>query len=275
MRIDGKSIADNILKEVDGKVKSLSIAPKLKIILIGKDDASKIYVKVKTKACEKVGIDCEVITLPDTVVESEIIELIKKLNADASVNGILVQLPIPKHLNEETVVNAVTPSKDVDGLTLYNQGKLYSSSGSNIGNDFFIPATPQAVIKVLESIDINLEGKHAVIIGRSNLVGKPLAMLLLQRNCTVTICHSKTADLKKHTIEADIVISAVGKKDLVGADYVKKGVIAIDVGITRFENKLYGDFSSDVADVAEYITPVPGGVGPVTVACLLSNIVNL
>lgn len=265
--IDGKKLADEIKANLKQEISKLNEKPGLAAILVGNDPASELYVSSKHKACEEVGIYSEVHKIPASTNEKELIDLIKKLNSDKKIHGILLQLPLPKQFDEQKIIDTICPKKDVDGLTTWNMGRLF------IGLDAFIPATPKGVIKLIESTGINFEGKTAVVIGRSNLVGKPVSFLLQQKNCTVTMCHSKTANLSEETKRADILVVAVGKPNLITADMVKKGAVIIDVGINRIEKKIMGDVDfENVKEIAAHITPVPGGVGPVTVACLLENV---
>ena len=266
--IDGKLLSDSIKEKIKVEVSNLKKRPGLAVIIVGDDAASQIYVKNKHKACELVGINSTNYSLDKNIKEVELLNLINKLNTDKTVHGILVQLPLPKHINEEKVINAISPIKDVDCFTKQNVGAM------NIFADYnsILPATPKGCVKLIESTGIDLNGKHAVIIGRSNIVGKPMASLLLQKNCTVTICHSKTMDLKKITKQADILVAAIGKASFVKKDMIKKGTIVIDVGMNRVDGKLYGDVDfENVKKISAFITPVPGGVGPMTIAMLLEN----
>lgn len=269
MLLNGRILSDKIKDEIKLKTKNYLIKPTLAVIQIGDDEASNIYIKTKAKACEYVGINFIHIKFEENTLEQEIVNKIIELNNDSYVNGILLQLPIPLKFNQYKLLNLINKAKDVDGLTDINMGMLFK------GNNNLIPCTPNGIIKLLEEYNIDLEGKHAVVVGRSNLVGKPLAMLLLQKNATVTICHSKTKNLEYFTKQADILISAVGKKDLITKDMVKEDVIVVDVGMNRVDGKLYGDVAfEDIKDIASYITPVPGGVGPMTVAMLLYNVLK-
>ncbi len=242
----------------------------LAVIIVGDDGASKIYVRNKRRACEEVGIESFEYALSENTSESELLELISKLNSDPRVNGILCQLPLPSHINEKNVINAIDPKKDVDAFHPINTGRILT------GDYGFLPCTPAGVIEMLKEKNIPIEGRHCVIVGRSNIVGKPLAMMFLKENATVTVCHSKTKDLKAETLRADILVAATGKAQLITADMVKSGAVVIDVGINRDENgKLCGDvLFSDVEKKASYITPVPGGVGPMTITMLLKNTVK-
>ena len=269
MLLDGKALSDKIKEELAKKVKGYLVKPCLAVIQIGNDEASNIYIKAKEKACDKIGINFIRVKFESDVNEQEVINKIVELNNDNYVNGILLQLPIPPKFNQYKLLNLINKNKDVDGLTDINAGLLFK------GNNNLVPCTPLGIINLLKEYNIEISGKHAVVIGRSNLVGKPLAMLLLQNGATVTLCHSKTVNLKEFTKQADILISAVGKKDLITKDMVKDGVVVVDVGMNRVEGKLYGDVDfENIKDIASYITPVPGGVGPMTVAMLLSNVVK-
>ena len=269
MLLDGKALSDKIKEELAKKVKGYLVKPCLAVIQIGNDEASNIYIKAKEKACDRIGINFIRVKFESDVNEQEVINKIVELNNDNYVNGILLQLPIPPKFNQYKLLNLINKNKDVDGLTDINAGLLFK------GNNNLVPCTPLGIINLLKEYNIEISGKHAVVIGRSNLVGKPLAMLLLQNGATVTICHSKTVNLKEFTKQADILISAVGKKDLITKDMVKEGVVVVDVGMNRVDGKLYGDVDfENIKDIASYITPVPGGVGPMTVAMLLSNVVK-
>lgn len=276
MILDGKLLADlckeGIAEDVQKAKEHYGRAPKLAVILVGDDAASQTYVKNKEKACKKVGIDTETIKLPCDVSEAELQGTIKKLNMDKNVDGVLLQLPLPEALQEETsaFLNMIDPQKDVDGFTLRNKEKFYCDSNSFS----FIPCTPFGILELLQSYQLQIAGKHAVIVGRSDVVGKPLAWMLLQLDATVTVCHSHTHNLAEITKTADILISAVGKPNMITADMVKDGAVVIDVGINRVDGKLCGDVKFDeVEPKAGYITPVPGGVGPMTVTMLLCNTV--
>ena len=269
MLLDGKALSDKIKEELAKKVKGYLVKPCLAVIQIGNDEASNIYIKAKEKACDRIGINFIRVKFESDVNEQEVINKIVELNNYNYVNGILLQLPIPSKFNQYKLLNLINKNKDVDGLTDINAGLLFK------GNNNLVPCTPLGIINLLKEYNIEISGKHAVVIGRSNLVGKPLAMLLLQNGATVTLCHSKTVNLKEFTKQADILISAVGKKDLITKDMVKDGVVVVDVGMNRVEGKLYGDVDfENIKDIASYITPVPGGVGPMTVAMLLSNVVK-
>ena len=273
MIIDGKKISAVLrekLKEKVNKLKSTyNAVPGLTVILVGEDPPSKIYVKNKEKSAIEVGINSEVIRYPDNVEEKVVLNKIKELNKNEKISAILVQLPLPKHIDKRKVIETIDPKKDVDGFHPVNVGNLSS------GYDSTIPCTPLGCYLLIKDTEKNLNGKHAVIIGRSNLNGKPMTQLLLKENCTVTITHSKTKDLKAECKRADIIVAAVGRAKLVKADWVKKDAIVIDVGINKTDSGLVGDVDFDeVSKVAKAITPVPGGVGPMTIACLLSNTVE-
>ena len=271
--LDGKELARKIREELKLKVDKLKengIVPKLAVILVGDDSASKVYVKNKSKACQDVGVEFEEILLDENTSMERLLEIIEKLNNREDINGILLQSPIPKGLNIQEAFEKIHCKKDVDGFNPVNVGKLM------IGEDTFISCTPYGIIKMLEAYNIEIEGKHAVAIGRSNIVGKPLAQCLLQKNATVTICHSKTKNIAEITKTADILISAVGKTNMVTADMVKDGAVVIDVGMNRNEaGKLVGDVDfENVKQKVSYITPVPGGVGPMTIAMLMNNVIK-
>ena len=273
MIIDGKKASAALREELKEKVSKLkstyNTVPGLTVILVGEDPPSKIYVKNKEKSAVEVGINSEVIHYPDNIEEKVVLDKIKELNKNDKVSGILVQLPLPKHIDKRKVIETIDPSKDVDGLHPVNVGNLTS------GYDSTIPCTPLGCYLLIKNTEKNLNGKHAVIIGRSNLNGKPMTQLLLKENCTVTITHSKTKDLKAECKRADIIVAAVGKPKLVKADWVKKDAIVIDVGINKTDTGLVGDVDfEEVSKVAKAVTPVPGGVGPMTIACLLSNTVE-
>lgn len=271
--IDGKELAEKIRKQLrveSDKLKEKGITAKLAVILVGDDAASKIYVKNKSKACNDVGVEFEEILLDATTTMEELLNIIDKLNERKDINGILLQSPIPKGLNIQEAFERIDYRKDVDGFNPVNAGKLM------VGQDCFISCTPYGIIKMLEEYNIEIEGRHAVMIGRSNIVGKPLSQCLLNKNATVTICHSKTKNLAEITKTADILVSAVGRLNMVTADMVKDGVVVIDVGMNRNEQgKLSGDVDfENVKDKASYITPVPGGVGPMTIAMLMNNVIK-
>ncbi|MGI6729453.1 MAG: bifunctional methylenetetrahydrofolate dehydrogenase/methenyltetrahydrofolate cyclohydrolase FolD [Bacilli bacterium] len=271
--LDGKSLSKQIKTELKAKVADLvvksGIKPGLAIVEVGSDPASEIYVRNKIKSANFVGIEARLIKKDESITQEELLKLIDELNADVSVHGIIVQLPLPKHLDERAVIDRIDPDKDIDGFGVLNKGKLFS------GMKCFQPATPLGVIKLLDAYNIPLKGKEAVVVGRSNIVGKPMGMMLLLRDATVTIAHRYTVDLKKITKEADILVVAVGKKNLITADMIKPGAVVVDVGINREGDKIYGDVDFDnVSQVASHITPVPGGVGPLTIAALLANTVE-
>lgn len=267
--IDGKlvskAVKDEVAKEVS-EIKKIGITPCLAVILVGDDPASRVYVNNKKKACEQVGFISEEYVLSADTSMDELLELVDKLNKRADVNGILCQLPLPKHLDEKEVIDAISPLKDVDAFSPINVGKIM------IGDYDFLPCTPAGVMELLRYYNIEVEGKNCVVIGRSNIVGKPMAMLLLHKNGTVTVCHSKTKNVKEICADADILVAAVGKADFVTADMVKEGAVVIDVGMNRKDGKLCGDVKFDeVSEKVSFITPVPGGVGPMTIGMLMKN----
>jgi methylenetetrahydrofolate dehydrogenase (NADP+)/methenyltetrahydrofolate cyclohydrolase len=269
--IDGKAMAMGIRKEVADKVAELKnktgIEPKLTVVLIGEDPASTIYVKNKEKACIETGIKAETLRFPAEIKEEEVVEAVKGINQQKNTHGILVQLPVPKHISEEKIIEAISPEKDVDGLHPINLGMLLKG-----GQPWFVSCTPLGIMEMVLSTGIEIRGKEAVVVGRSNMVGKPTALLLLARHATVTICHSRTADLKGACKRADILVGAVGRPELIKGDWIKKGAVVIDVGINRGEKGMVGDVDFKKAkEVAGYISPVPGGVGPMTIAMLLKN----
>lgn len=271
--IDGKKISQEIKDELKEKVAGLKEQGKnvaLAVIQVGNDPASSVYVNNKKKACAYIGIESLAYELPEETTEQELVELVEKLNADDKVNGILVQLPLPKHINEETIIQSISPKKDVDGFHMQSVGALC------VGAKGYVSCTPLGIIELLKRSGIEIAGKHCVVIGRSNIVGKPMALLLLRENGTVTVCHSRTQDLKEITGQADILVVAIGKPKFVDETYVKEGAVVIDVGIHRNEqNKLCGDVDFDrVAPHTSAITPVPGGVGPMTIAMLMNNCVS-
>lgn len=271
--IDGKIVAQKIKQDLKKEVEDLKnegITPKLAVIMVGNDPASKVYVKNKSIACNELGIDYEEYLLSEETTIEELLDLINKLNNDNKVNGVLLQSPIPRNLDINEAFKAIKPEKDVDGFNPYNVGKLC------LGQDTLIPCTPNGIIKLLEEYNIDIEGKDAVIVGRSNIVGKPMMQCLLNKNATVTICHSKTLKLERITSKADILVVAIGKEKYIKKDMVKEGAVVIDVGINRMENgKICGDVDfEEVSKIASYITPVPGGVGPMTIAMLMNNIVK-
>ena len=271
--IDGKELAkktrQNLKIECD-ELKNKGINPKLAVIMVGDNPASKVYVRNKSKACQEVGVEYEEYLLDSNITQKELIDLIKKLNNDKNINGILLQSPIPKHLDINEAFRTIDYHKDVDGFHPMNVGKL------TLGQDTFVSCTPYGVMRMFEEYNIDLCGKNVVILGRSNIVGKPLTQCCLNKNATITVCHSKTQNTKKLTKEADIVISAIGKPKFITEDMIKEGAIVIDVGINRDENgKIVGDVDfENVKQKASYITPVPGGVGPMTVAMLINNVIK-
>lgn len=271
--IDGKKISQEIKDELKEKVAELKEQGKsvaLAVIQVGSDPASSVYVNNKKKACAYIGIESLAYELPEETTEQELVALVEKLNEDDRVNGILVQLPLPKHINEETIIQTISPVKDVDGFHMQSVGALC------VGAKGYVSCTPLGIIELLKRSGIEIAGKHCVVIGRSNIVGKPMALLLLRENGTVTVCHSRTRDLKEITRQADILVVAIGKPKFVDETYVKEGAVVIDVGIHRNEqNKLCGDVDFDrVAPHTSAITPVPGGVGPMTIAMLMNNCVS-
>lgn len=268
--ISGKEVSAQVRADVRAECEALKkqgVTPGLAVIIVGDDPASRVYVNNKKKACADVGFLSEEYALPAQTTQEELLDLIEKLNNKKEINGILCQLPLPKHLDEKSVINAISPLKDVDAFHPSNVGRIM------IGDYHFLPCTPAGVMELIHSADIDVNGKSCVVIGRSNIVGKPMAMLLLHENGTVTICHSRTKNLKEICRSADILVAAVGKPKFVKADMVKEGAVVIDVGMDRDENgKLCGDVDfNEVEPVASYITPVPGGVGPMTIAMLMKN----
>jgi methylenetetrahydrofolate dehydrogenase (NADP+)/methenyltetrahydrofolate cyclohydrolase len=268
--IDGKQIAKKKHEEISREVEKLkieNIIPGLVVILVGNNPASRTYVKSKEKTCTNLGMNSILIELPETVSEVELLAKIEELNLDSSIHGILIQLPLPNHINEKRVIETIVPEKDVDGFHPINIGRMMT------GQDAFLPCTPYGIMVMLEEMNIPIEGKHVVVVGRSNIVGKPSGQLFLNENATVTYCHSKTRDLKAITTQADILVAAVGRVNFITAEHVKEGAVVIDVGINRnHEGKLCGDVDfQEVKDKAGYITPVPGGVGPMTITMLMYN----
>ncbi|MBR6102725.1 MAG: bifunctional methylenetetrahydrofolate dehydrogenase/methenyltetrahydrofolate cyclohydrolase FolD [Ruminococcus sp.] len=268
--IDGKAVSAQVkerIKAETAKLKEQGIEVGLAVVIVGEDPASKVYVRNKKKACEEVGFTSYEYALPEETTEEELLELVNKLNADDKVNGILVQLPLPKHLDDKVIINNILPEKDVDAFHPVNVGKIM------IGDYSFLPCTPAGVMELIASTGTEIQGKECVVIGRSNIVGKPQAMLLLHQSGTVTICHSKTKNLKEVASRADILVSAIGKPKIINSEYIKEGAVVIDVGMNRDENgKLCGDIDfEECKDKAGYITPVPGGVGPMTIAMLMQN----
>ena len=268
-KLTSKTIKENIKNEVNKLKDIYGKTPSLAIIQVGNNPASQIYVRNKIKAAAFCNIDARHIHLDESIQEDELLKVIDELNQDDNINGIIAQLPLPKHLNEQLVIDSISPDKDVDGFSLVNKGKLFCGIPS------FTPATPQGIMTILEEYNIELEGKTAVVIGRSNIVGKPMAQLLLNKNATVTICHSRTKNLKEVAKQADILVVAIGKANFVTADMIKEGATVIDVGINRIDEKLYGDVDFEGAKyIAGYISPVPGGVGPMTITTLLEHTVK-
>ena len=263
--LDGKAIAEKVRAQVAKDVEAFGGPVCLATILVGEDPASHIYVGWKHKAAQDAGIETRDHRLPESTPESDVLELLAELNADDAVDGILVQLPLPEHMDEARVIRAIDPEKDVDGLHPLNSGRLF------LGEPLHVPATPSGVMVMLAEHGIELEGKEAVVIGRSELAGKPMAMLLLAENATVTICHSRTADLAEHARRADVLVAAVGRPGIVTPEMVKPGAAVVDIGVNRTENGIVGDVDPAVSEVAGYLTPVPGGVGPMTIAMLLRN----
>lgn len=269
--IDGKAISAQIREEIAEKVniynEKTGKRPGLAVVIVGENPASQVYVRNKKKACEQVGFNSWVYEMPEETTQQELNALIDKLNDDDEVHGILVQLPLPKHLNEEEIILRIKPEKDVDAFHPYNVGRI------TIGNPKFLPCTPAGIMELLHRSNIEISGKECVVIGRSNIVGKPMALLLLSENGTVTVCHSKTHDLKEVCRRADVLVVTIGKADFITADMVKEGAVVIDVGMNRnAEGKLTGDVDfKSVSEVASFITPVPGGVGPMTITMLLQN----
>lgn len=271
--IDGKELAKKIRKNLKKEVTELKengVNPKLAVIMVGNDPGSTVYVRNKSKACEKTGIEFEEFLFDENLSEEELLKVIEKLNNDSTINGILLQSPVPKHIDINKAFRTISPEKDVDGFNPVNVGNL------TIGEDAFVSCTPYGVIKMFEEYNIDLEGKNAVILGRSNIVGKPMIQCCLNKNATVTVCHSRTKNIGEITKNADVIISAIGKPKFLKGDMVKEGTVVIDVGINRLEDgSIVGDVDFDeVSKKASYITPVPGGVGPMTIAMLLNNVVK-
>ena len=268
--IDGNALSRQLRTDVARRAATLlarGVTPGLAVVLVGDNPASQVYVRNKVKACEDNGLHSLLERYPPTLTETELLARVDALNKDPAIHGILVQLPLPPHIDAQKVIKAISPAKDVDGFHVASAGALM------VGQPGFLPCTPYGCMKMLESIDCDLRGRHAVVIGRSNIVGKPMALMLLQKNATVTICHSATVNLKAMTLQADVIVAAVGKRNVLTADMVKPGAVVIDVGMNRDEDdKLCGDVDFDgVRQVAGYITPVPGGVGPMTITMLLVN----
>ena len=269
--LDGKNLRDKIFENLKQRLNNMSEKPTLAVILVGDDPASQIYVKNKKKTAENLGINSIVINYPSDIAENVLLDKIKELNNDNKITAILVQLPLPKHIDKFKIIDAIAPEKDVDGLTPYNSGKLFAGE-----EPYVYPCTPKGILLLLDEYNIELEGKHVVVIGRSNLVGKPVAQMLLKRNATVTMCHSHTKNLSDITKTADIVVSAVGK-NIIGEKMLKSGCVVVDVGIFKDINgKICGDVDfTSASKIAAYISPVPGGVGPMTIASLMLNTVEL
>lgn len=269
--LDGKKLRDKIIENLKTKVDKFDKKPTLVVILVGENPASKIYVNNKKKMAEKIGINSEVINYPANITEDELLNKIEELNNDKNVTAILVQLPLPNHISKDNVMNKITPSKDVDGFTPYNFGKLFSGEIPTV-----YPCTPKGILLLLDEYNINLEGKHVVIVGRSNIVGRPLSQMMLNRNATVTVCHSHTKNLSQITKTADVLVSAVGK-NIIEGEMLKTNCVIVDVGIFKDENgKTRGDVDFESASkIASFISPVPGGVGPMTIASLMLNTVEL
>ena len=265
--LNGKQLAADIRSRLKEKIAGFAAAPGLAVILVGNDPASEIYIRAKQKACAEIGIRAEAFHLPENTSQAELTDLINRLNNNPEINGILVQLPLPRHLNEKEILLAVAPEKDVDGFHPYNAGSIIQKRAGA-----FAPCTPKGILRLLDTTGQDLNGLNAVVVGRSQIVGMPAAHLLLNRNCTVTITHSHTQNLQKICQTADILIAALGKPEFITGEYIKPGAIVIDVGINRTENGLKGDVNfAEAAEIASYITPVPGGVGPMTIAMLLEN----
>jgi methylenetetrahydrofolate dehydrogenase (NADP+) / methenyltetrahydrofolate cyclohydrolase len=267
--IDGKALAEKVREEVAASVAELGHVG-LATVLVGDDPASHIYINLKQKAATEAGMDARDLKLPNDLAEEELLETIAELNADDGVDGLLVQLPLPDHIDENRVIEAIASEKDVDGIHPVNAGRLY------LGRPTLVPGTPLGIMRMLDEYEIPLEGARAVVVGRSAIVGKPMAHLLLRRNATVTICHSRTQELERHTLDADVLVAAVGSTHLVSADMVKAGATVIDVGMNRDESsrKVLGDVDPGAMERAAYMTPVPGGVGPMTIAMVLQNAVT-
>jgi methylenetetrahydrofolate dehydrogenase (NADP+)/methenyltetrahydrofolate cyclohydrolase len=265
--IDGKALAAKVREEVAAEVAEFGHVG-LATVLVGDDPASDVYIRGKQKAAQAAGIDARDLRLPADTPESELLDVLAGLNADDGVDGILVQLPLPSHLSEANAIEAIDPAKDVDGIHPMNAGRLY------LGRPALVPCTPLGIMRMLAEYEVEVAGARAVVVGRSNIVGKPVAHLLLQANATVTICHSRTVDLERHTLDADILVAAVGRLHVIGAEMVKAGATVIDVGMNRTDEGLFGDVDPGAAERAAYLTPVPGGVGPMTIAMVLRNTVT-
>ena len=268
LKMRGHAVASSVYDELRQVLDTLPYTPALRVVRLGDDPASVSYTRLKDKRARELGLDSQVIALPLETSEAELLELIEELNRDESVDGILVQLPLPGHVSESRVIEAIAPAKDVDGFHPYNVGRLWA------GEDTLEPCTPAGIIRMLDHYQIELEGKEAVIVGRSNIVGKPLAALLLRRNATVTVAHSRTRDLAEVTRRAEVLVAAVGKPRFIGAGMVRPGAVLVDVGISRVDDKLVGDIDPAAHELSTAYTPVPGGVGPMTVAMLLANTVK-
>lgn len=269
--LDGKKLSLKIHEELVQKVAKLEEKPHLVVILVGEDPASELYVGLKKKAAEKIGINSTVLTYPQDSSEEIILDKIEELNNDKNVHGILVQLPLPKHISEQKIIQAISPKKDADGITPENIGRI------SIGVEpYAYPCTPKGILRLLDEYNIDLDGKHVVVVGRSNIVGKPVAQMMLNRNATVTICHSHTKNLDNIIKTADVVLSAVGKYKIIRKEMCNVGVVVVDVGTSKIDNKTFGDVDfENVSGLASYITPVPGGVGPMTIASLMENVLEL
>lgn len=270
--LDGKRVSEKIINDLKVKISQLEKTPTLAVVLVGNDEASQIYVKRKNECAKNTGINSICLNFPNSITEAELAKEVEKLAANNDIDAILIQLPLPKHINKNTIINKIPPNKDVDGFHPYNSGCLLSGV-----EPFAVPCTPKGIIRILKEYNITVEGKNVVVIGRSEIVGKPVAQLMLKENATVTICHSKTKNLKEITNQADILIAATGKSKLIDKSFVKDDVVIIDVGISRNnEGKISGDVDFEsVKNKASYITPVPGGVGPMTIAMLMENTLEL
>ncbi|WP_461247781.1 bifunctional methylenetetrahydrofolate dehydrogenase/methenyltetrahydrofolate cyclohydrolase FolD [Treponema sp. R6D11] len=268
--LDGKALAAEIKKDLKQKIHAEGLSCALAVVIVGDDPASRVYVNGKKNDCAEVGIESIEIALPADTTETSLLDIIEKLNNDKNVSGILVQLPLPKHIDEQKIINAINPQKDVDAFHPSNVGKIM------IGDYKFLPCTPAGVMELIAKTGVDLTGKKCVVVGRSNIVGKPMSMLLLHKNATVTICHSRTVNLKEECLAADVLVVAVGVAELIKGDYIKPGAVVIDVGMNRLEDsRLVGDVAFEECEkVAGYITPVPGGVGPMTRAVLMKNVVS-
>jgi len=270
--IDGRALSKKIQKRIATEVSTLTFKPGLAVVLVGNDPASQVYVRSKEKACQAVGFYSEKIVLNKNITQDKLLTVIKKLNKNPKIHGILVQLPLPQHLDEKIVIDNISPEKDVDVFHPYNVGELFLQKRLPKLDELLAPCTPKGIMRMLEEYKIKLEGKKAVGLGRSNLVGKPIALMLLANNATVEICHSRTKNLAEISARADILIAAIGQANFVKKNMVKKGAVVIDVGINRSKDSLLGDVDFPAVEkIASYITPVPGGVGPMTIACLLEN----